>query len=107
MWAGPEMEPQISSEEVAELTVRLAKWLVAVLGTERSTTQLMRRWRLQGVCEWRAEEGRMMWVFFWFVMEMEVAVVESDGRSFVEDDNDGSKPSLSVALWASPVLDDV
>jgi len=109
IWAGPETEPQMSSEEVAELMVRLAKGPVAVLGTEISTTQLVRRWRLQGVCEWRAEDGRMMWVFFWLVMDMEVADVESNGRSFVGDDDDdgGSTTALPPDLWASSVLDDV
>jgi hypothetical protein len=64
MWAGPETEPQTKSEEVVELIVKLANGLLAVLGTERSTTQLLRRCRLQGVCEWRPEDGRIMCVFF-------------------------------------------
>jgi hypothetical protein len=105
IWAGPETEPQTKSDEEVELIVRLAKGLVAVLGTERSTTQLFRRWRLQGVCEWRDEDGRMICVFFWFVMEIEVAVVEREGRSFVVDD--GSASAFSVVLWTSPVFDDV
>lgn len=105
IWAGPETEPQTKSDEEMELMVRLAKGLVALLGTERSTTQLFRRCRLQGVCEWRVEDGRIICVFLWFVIEMEVAVVESEGRFFVVDD--GSASALLVVVWTSPVFDDV
>lgn len=78
-----------------ELIVRLANGLDAVLGTERSTTQLLSRCRLQGVCELRADEGRIICVFFWFVTDMEVAVVDSAGRSFVVST---SAPLFSVLL---------
>jgi hypothetical protein len=62
--------------------VRLANGDVEVgdLEVERSTTQDDRRERVHGVDVLGAEEGRMMWVDDWFVIEVDVAVDEREGR---------------------------
>ena len=43
MWAGPETDPQIRSDEFMWFIVKLANGLVTVLGTDRSTTTWERR----------------------------------------------------------------
>ncbi len=62
----------------------LAKGAVAVVGTERSTTQFESLDSEHGVWELSEDEGRMMCVCVWLVMEIEVAVVEREGRSVAE-----------------------
>jgi len=55
-----------------------------VVGTERSRTQFVSLDSEHSVWELSEDEGRMMCVCVWLVMEIEVAVVERDGRSVVE-----------------------
>ena len=75
------MEPHNSSEEETDVMVRDANGAVAVVGTERSATHPQSLEREQGVRVLGAEDGRMMCVLDWFDIEVEVAVVDRDGRS--------------------------
>jgi hypothetical protein len=84
MCAGPETAPQRRSDVETWLMVMLAKGAVAVVGTERSRTQFDSLDSEHGVWELSEDEGRMMCVCVWLVMEIEVAVVERDGRSVAE-----------------------
>jgi hypothetical protein len=63
------------------LMVRLAKGVpVAVLGTERSRTEEVRREIWHGVEAWIEVAGRRMCVRVWAVMLTEVEVVVRVGR---------------------------
>jgi hypothetical protein len=100
MCAGPETEPHNSREDEIELIVIEAKGVVAVVGTDRSTTQLVSLDREQGVRVFGADDGRMMCVLLWFDIEVEVAVVERDGRSLSLAGSVGAGCGLvSVEIW--------
>lgn len=73
----------MSRDADTELMVRLAKGAVAVVGMDKSRTQLDSFCSEQGVCVLSDDEGRMMCAWVCLVMEMEVEVVDSDGRSLV------------------------
>jgi len=81
MCAGPKTEPHSKRDDDTDLIVRLANGAVAVVGTDRSRQQDVSLCSVQGACEWRAEEGRMMWTLDWLVMETVVVVVARTGRS--------------------------
>ena len=104
MCAGPETEPHSNKEEAMDVIVMLAKGAVAVVGTERSTTQPESFDREQGVLVLGAEWGRMICVFDWFDMDVEVVEVESAGEFVSSLESAGVVCGFDFALLAFNVV---
>ena len=82
----------------------LAKGAVAVVGTERSRTQFESLDSEHGVWELSEDEGRMMCVCVWLVMEIEVAVVDREGRSVAESLFGSAASCVCLLILAASML---